>query len=144
MKRLMIILFALNIFLNQGFCQQPDTTTHKVESSNKKTDTIGDQKNIIDPKVCDENTQITFPVYFKLLGSDLKQQFTAPFHQTGREWVRIGVYAAGIAGISALVDEPVQRFAVKFHDNSNSVSSVSSYVTRFGGPYEVYTLAALG
>jgi membrane-associated phospholipid phosphatase len=145
MKKLIVVFLAGCIFFSEkGFSQQPDTLIHKLDSLNKKTDTTGGQKNVINPKAYDENTQITFPTYFILLGSDLKQQFTAPFHQTGREWIRIGVYAAGIAAVSALADEPVQRFAVKLHDSSNTVSSVSNYVTRFGGVYEVYTLAALG
>src|SRR4051812_44267667 len=145
MKSGIRVLFALCLFFSgKIFSQQPDTLIHKLDSLNKKTDTTGGQKNIINPKAYNESTQITFPTYFILLGSDLKQQFTAPFHQTGREWIRIGAYAAGIAAISALADEPVQRFAVKLHDSSNTVSTVSSYVTRFGGMYEVYTLAALG
>jgi membrane-associated phospholipid phosphatase len=145
MKASVFVFIAAGIFISEAtFSQQPDTLVHKLDSLNKKTDTTGGQKNIISPKAYNENTQITFPTYFILLGSDLKQQFTAPFHQTGREWIRIGTYAAGIAAVSVLADEPVQRFAVKLHDSSNTVSTVSSYVTRFGGMYEVYTLAALG
>ena len=145
MKVSVLVFVTAGVFFSKAaFCQQPDTLTHKLDSLNKKTDTTGGQKNVINPKAYNEYTQITFPTYFILLGSDLKQQFTAPFHQTGREWIRIGTYAAGIAAVSALADEPVQRFAVKLHDSSNTVSTVSSYVTRFGGMYEVYTLAALG
>jgi membrane-associated phospholipid phosphatase len=145
MKLLTLALMgACLLFSAKGFSQQPDTLIHKLDSLNKKTDTAGGQKNVISPRAYNEHTQITFSTYFILLGSDLKQQFTAPFHQTGKEWLRIGAYAAGIAGISAAADEPVQRFAIKLHDSSNTVSSVSSYVTRFGGMYEVYTLAALG
>jgi membrane-associated phospholipid phosphatase len=145
MKASLLLLFTATIFFSKnGMGQQPDTLAHKLDSLNKKTDTTGGQKNVINPKAYTENTQITFPTYFVLLGSDLKQQFTAPFHQTGREWARIGAYAFGIAAVSTLADEPVQRFAVKLDDSSTTVSSVSNYITRFGGMYEVYTLAALG
>ncbi len=41
-------------------------------------------------------------------------------------------------------NEPIQRFAIKLHNNSETISSVSNYVTRFGGNYEIYSLAALG
>ena len=78
------------------------------------------------------------------MGNDFKQQITAPFHQTPKEWLHIGMYAASIATISAVTDEPVQRLAIKVHDSSKVVSTVSSYVTKFGGRYELYTLAALG
>jgi len=131
------------IFLSKGFCQQPDTLVHKLDSLNKKTDTTGGQKNVINPKAYTENTGMTFSTYFILLGSDLKQQITAPFHQTGKEWLRIGAFAGATAILSS-IDEPVQRFAIKLHDSSETVSSASSYVTRFGGRYELYTLAAMG
>src|SRR5689334_1529842 len=145
MKALPLLCFVAGLFFSSEiFCQKPDTLIHRLDSLNKKTDTTGGQKNVINPKAYNENTQITFGNYFVLLGSDLKQQFTAPFHQTKQEWIRIGGYTTAIAAISVVVDEPVQRFAVKLHDSSNTVSSVSSYVTRFGGLYEVYTLAALG
>jgi membrane-associated phospholipid phosphatase len=141
--RTTLLLAVSLVFLNTGFCQQPDTLVHKLDSLNKNTDTTGGAKNVINPKAYNENTQITFSTYFILLGSDLKQQITAPFHQTGKEWLRIGAFIGATAVLSS-IDEPVQRFAIKMHDSSETVSSVSSYVTRFGGRYELYTLAALG
>jgi membrane-associated phospholipid phosphatase len=143
MKMRAAIIVGVFLLSYTAFCQQPDTLIHKLDSLNKKTDTTG-QKNIINPKAYTENTQITFSGYFALLGSDLKQDITAPFHQTRKEWIRIGEYTAGVAALSVLTDEPMQRFAIKLHDSSETVSSVSSYITRFGGTYEVYTLAALG
>ncbi|MBV9961564.1 MAG: phosphatase PAP2 family protein [Parafilimonas sp.] len=135
---LLMILFFKNVNA------QNDTLVNKLDSLNRKTDTTGSQTNIINPHAYTENTRISFPAYFILLGNDFKQQVTAPFHQTSKEWLRIGVYCASVATISAVADEPVQRFAVKVHDSSKAVSAVSSYVTKFGGRYEVYTLAALG
>lgn len=132
------------LFSYHAFSQQPDTLIHKLDSLNKKTDSAGGQINIINPKAYTENTRISFPAYFILLGSDLKQAVTAPFHQTGKDWSHIGIYAGSVAAFSLLADEPIQRFATKMHDNSNTVSSISSYVTKFGGRYEVYSLAALG
>lgn len=123
---------------------QNDSLTTKLDSLRNITDTSGGQTNIINPKAYTENTRITFPNYFVLLGNDFKQDITAPFHQTSKQWLRIGIYAASVAVFSAIADEPIQRLAVKVHDNSKIVSSVSSYVTNFGGRYEVYTLAALG
>jgi hypothetical protein len=145
MKTIIAMLFAAGIIFSQkGICQQPDTLIHKLDSLNKKTDTTGEQKNIINPHAYNENTEITFANYFVLLGSDLKQQFTAPFHQTKDEWIRIGEYAIATAGLSLVADEPVQRAAVRLHNSSETIGSVSNYITRFGGLYEVYTLAGLG
>jgi len=136
---LLLLYFSSNLY-----SQQKDTLVNKLDSLNKKTDIMGGQTNIINPKAYTENTRISFPAYFTLLGSDLKQQITAPFHQTAREWKNIGIYGVSVAAFSVLADEPIQRSAVNLRNNSNAVSSVSSYVTKFGGRYELYSLAALG
>jgi membrane-associated phospholipid phosphatase len=78
------------------------------------------------------------------LGSDIKQDITAPFHQTPGEWAHIGIYGVSVAAFSVLADEPIQRSATTIHNNSKTVANVSSYVTKFGGRYELYSLAALG
>jgi membrane-associated phospholipid phosphatase len=90
-----------------------------------------------------QKTKITFPVYWKLMASDLKQQVTSPFYARPRLWYR----AAAVAGITAgvlLLDKPINRAAVDLRNNNASLVSTSKFVTNFGGPYEVYTLAALG
>lgn len=143
MKILVFCLLPL-FFTTSVFSQQKDTLITKLDSLNKKTDTTGKQTNIINPKAYTETTRISFPAYFILLGSDAKQDFTAPFHQTVKEWKHIGIYGASVAAFSILADEPIQRSATTIHDNSKAVSSVSSYVTKFGGRYELYSLAALG
>jgi membrane-associated phospholipid phosphatase len=43
-----------------------------------------------------------------------------------------------------LLDKPINRYAVDLRQKNTSVVNTSKYVTRFGGVYEVYTLAALG
>lgn len=138
-----VLFWMVSLITTASFSQKPDTLVQKLDSLNKRTDTTG-QKNIINPKAYTANTAITFPGYFILLGNDLKQDVTAPFHQTTKEWLRIGAFAAGTAALSLTADEPIQRFAIRLHDSSETVSSISNYVTRFGGMYEVYTLAALG
>ncbi len=143
MNRRIFSLLASLFFSITGICQKPDTLVNKLDSLNKKTDTTGGQTNIISPLAYSENTKINFSTYFILLGSDLKQQITAPFHQTGKEWLCIGGYALATTALS-FADEPIQRFAIKLHNNSETISSVSNYVTRFGGNYEIYSLAALG
>jgi membrane-associated phospholipid phosphatase len=137
-------LICFCFFENNISAQQKDTLINKLDSLNKKADTTGGQINIINPTAYTENTRISFPAYFILLGSDIKQQVTAPFHQTSKQWLHVGIYSASVAAFSILADEPIQCAAVKLHDNSNTVAGISNYVTNFGGRYEVYSLAALG
>ena len=142
MKYYSLILFAL-LFSSVSFAQQPDTLIRKLDSLSNKADSAGGQINNINEDAYNYKTKINVPTYFILLGSDLKQQFTAPFHLKGKDWKKVGIFAVGM-GALALVDEPIQRSAVKFRSKSQTVRSVSKYVTNFGGAYEGYTLAALG
>jgi membrane-associated phospholipid phosphatase len=90
-----------------------------------------------------QKTKITFPVYFKLMASDLKQQVTSPFYARPRLWYRTAAVVAVTGGI-LLLDKPISRAAVDWRQKSPSMVSTSKFVTNFGGPYEVVTLAALG
>ena len=142
MKYYSLILFD-SLFSSVSFAQQPDTLIRKLDSLSNKADSAGGQINNINEDAYNYKTKINVPTYFILLGSDLKQQFTAPFHLKGKDWNKVGIFAVGM-GALALVDEPIQRSAVKFRSKSQTVRSVSKYVTNFGGAYEGYTLAALG
>ncbi len=126
-----------------GAFSQSDTLINKLDSLNKKTDSAGGQVNNISPKAYNENTKITFNTYFILLGSDLKQSFTKPFHMTGKDWGNVGKFALVVGAVS-LADESIQKSALHLRNNNNGVAGVSKYVTNFGGMYEAYTLAALG
>jgi membrane-associated phospholipid phosphatase len=90
-----------------------------------------------------QKTKITFPVYWKLMASDLKQQVTSPLHARPRLWYRTAAVVAATGGV-LLLDERISRLAVDWRKKSPGMVSTSKYVTRFGGAYEVYTLAALG
>lgn len=138
------LFFILGILITcSSIAQQPDTLIKKLDSLSAKVDSAGGQINNINPKAYNEKTKITFPTYFILLGSDFKQQITAPFHLTGRDWGKVGMFAI-TAGALAFADKPVQKFALKRRNESKTLRNVSRYVTNFGGPYEAYTLAALG
>jgi membrane-associated phospholipid phosphatase len=125
------------------FAQKPDTLIKKLDSLSKKKDSAGQQINNTNPAAYNEATKITFPSYFILLGSDLKQAFTKPFHMTSRDWITTGKFVI-VAGSLALLDEPVQHKALQLRNQSSTLRTVSKQVTNFGGPYEAYTLAALG
>jgi membrane-associated PAP2 superfamily phosphatase len=138
--RLYAISFLLLPFT--GLTQQPDTLIKKLDSLSKKTDSTGGQTNNINRAAYNENTKINVPVYFILLGSDMKQEITAPFHFHKKSWIKAGAIVLATVSLS-FADEPVQRFALHLRNNNKGVENVSKYVTKFGGVYEMYTLGAL-
>lgn len=139
-----VFLFALVVITSfSGFGQQPDTLIKKLDSLSKKTDSAGGQINNTNPVAYNEATKLTFSSYFILSGSDLKQAFTKPFHMTKKDWITTGKFAV-VAGGLAVLDKPIQRRALKLRNNSPTLQKISKQVTNFGGPYEAYTLGALG
>jgi membrane-associated phospholipid phosphatase len=137
------ITIALVLFSIAGFAQKPDTLIKKLDSLSKKTDTVGGQNNNINPSAYNENTKLNFATYFILLGSDMKQAFTKPFHMKKRDWGYVGLFAAGVTALS-FADEPIQKWALRLRNEHPGIQNTSRYVTNFGGMYEVYTLGALG
>ena len=137
------ILTSVSIFLSiLGFSQQPDTLIKKLDSLSKKTDTVGGQQNNTRLSAYNENTRLDFPTNIILLGSDVKQAFTKPFHMKKRDWGYLGAMAAA-TGLLSLADRPIQRTALKYRNEHPGIQNTSRYVTNFGGMYEVYTLAGL-
>ncbi len=123
------------------FSQKPDTLLKKLDSLSKKEDS-SKQKNIINPKAYNEQTKITVPVYFTLLGSNLKQQITGPFHTSKKSWIKVGAFTLA-TGALAFADVPIQREAVNFGNRNTTAKNISRFITNFGGLYEGYTLASL-
>lgn len=123
-----------------GFAQ--DTLINKLDSLSRKKDSAGQQLNNINPSAYNQKTELDFKSYFILLGSNLKQEFTKPFHMTKKDWRNFGIFTAGAAGLF-LVDKPIQKAALKFRNRNTVVNDISKYVTNFGGLYEGYTLAGL-
>jgi membrane-associated phospholipid phosphatase len=95
-----------------------------------------DNKDSIRREFYNTKTRITLPVYFKLLGHDFK-------HAKPRLWYRTAA-VVGATGAVLLLDVPISKNAVDWRKRSTTLVSTSKYITRFGGLYEVYTLAALG
>ncbi len=135
-----LIAFSLVCMHFTSFSQ--DTLAHKLDSLGLKKDSSGNQINNINPQAYNKKTQLTPKTYFILLGSDLKQEFTKPFHMTGKDWRNFGIFAAG-TGALYLVDKPIQQAALKLKNRNTSVNDISHYITNAGGIYEGFTLAGL-
>jgi hypothetical protein len=126
-----------------SYSQQPDTLIKKLDSLSKKSDSTGKAIVNTNPQAYEGRAELNSSSYFILLGSDLKQAFTKPFHMKSRDWKYLGLFTAGAVGVS-LADKPVQQFALRLRKSTPDVGNVGRYVTNFGGLYELYTLGAFG
>ena len=139
-----IILIALLSALSaKGFSQKTDTLIKKLDSLSQKADSAGKQINNTKESAYNEQTKLTFKTYFILLGSNLKQDFTKPFHMKKAEWGKFGAFVL-VSGALCFADEPIQQEALRFRNRNPDVIKVGKYITNFGGLYEMYTLGALG
>src|SRR4051794_23644645 len=145
MKRMRACTGALLLTLFSSIClgQKTDTLVKKLDSLSRKTDSAGGQVNNVRQEAYNENTKINFKTYFILLGSDFKQQVTAPFHTTTKDWIKVGKFAAVTVAIG-LFDEPIQQHALQFRTDNQVVRTVSNYTTNLGAQYEGMALVALG
>jgi membrane-associated phospholipid phosphatase len=140
LKKICIVL-VLGFGYTSAVHAQQDTLVKKLDSLSKKSDTVK-QVNNVNPAAYNETTKINFHNYFVLLGSDFKQQLTAPFHMSKRDWTKLGVFAVGLGALS-FGDEPIQKAALRMRNSSSSLRNVSHYVTNFGGAYETYVLTGM-
>ena len=137
------IVLILTLISSVAYSQKTDSLGKKLDSLSHKTDSVGHQTNIIKPSAYNENTKITAPTYFILLGSDIKQQFLSPFTTTKKGWAKVGLFTI-MTGALSFADEPIQRSTVKFVNNHQTFSNISNAITNTGGIYETITLGLLG
>ncbi|RYY85463.1 MAG: phosphatase PAP2 family protein [Chitinophagaceae bacterium] len=141
--RVLVVLLALLLGSLTSGAQETDTLIRKLDSLSRKTDSADKQINNTAPAAYNEETQLTFKTYFVLLGSDIKQAYTKPFHMKGRDWGSVGKFVL-VAGAVVLADKPLQRTALRWRNQSQTLRNVSSYVTEFGGDYEGIVIGSLG
>ncbi|MCU7549112.1 phosphatase PAP2 family protein [Chitinophagaceae bacterium LB-8] len=144
MKLAIRSVFILSILISTiALAQQPDSLIKKLDSAQLMTDSAGGQTNVINRKAYNERTEIHFDTYFILLTSNFKQQLTAPFHLTKKDWIKVGKFGVVLVGVG-LLDESIQRFGQNLRDNNKGVRVISNRVTNLGAQYEGITLIALG
>jgi len=139
--KLRVLLIAMLFIPLAGLTQQKDTLIKKLDSLNRKKDSVG-QVNNINRTAYNENTKITFKNYFVLLVSDMKQEFTQPFHMKKKDWLNFGKFAV-IEVALGFADESIQQEAMRFTSRNPGVKNTGNYISKFGGVYEGYTLAAI-
>lgn len=136
-----IIAFACLIIAYTATAQEPIIS--KPDSLNAKADSAGGQFSNNNPHAYDAQTRITPRSYVTLLISDLKQEFTKPFHMQPRDWGNLAKYAA-VGGTLAFFDGSIQRGATSLVARNPNTKKISKTITNFGGKYEVFALAAFG
>lgn len=142
MRKVFLLSLMVTVTLS-CFSQQPDTLIKKLDSLSERTDSAGGQINNTNPRAYNEATTFTVPSFFILQWSNLKQSFTKPFHMSKHDWVTFGKFAV-VTGALAFVDRPLQRWALDMRNHNSGLRVISRQITNFGGPYEAYTLSALG
>lgn len=90
-----------------------------------------------------KETNFTPKSYFVLLGTDLEQEFTGPFHAPKKTWLQVGGFAV-LEGALFFADESIKKFAVEWMRAHPGAKNVSQDITNFGGVWEGYTLAVFG
>lgn len=138
-KSLVIVIFSIPV---TGFSQK-DSLINKPDNVTIQKDSTDKQINTTPSKKYSENVGLTINSYFILLENNLKQEFAKPFHMKKKDWRNFGGFAATSVALF-FADKPVQQAALKLRNRNTGINNISQYVTNFGGPYEVYTLAASG
>lgn len=138
-----ILVVVLLCCSSSVFSQKPDTLIKRLDSLTKKTDSSGKPQNNTSPDAYNQTTKLNASTYFILLGSDLKQAFTKPFHMKKRDWKYLGAGAIVIGGLS-FADKPIQQWALRLRNNNPGMLNTSRYITNFGGAYEVIVLGSFG
>jgi membrane-associated phospholipid phosphatase len=137
--KVLVIIFLIPL---AAMPQQKDSLTKKLDSLNIKWDSLQSRINNDNNANSYDPAKIDFKTYFTLLADNFKQQATAPFHIKKKDWLKVAGFAL-LTGGFALVNEPINDFAIKLHKENKGLADISHYVTNFGGAYEVYAIAGL-
>ena len=131
-----LLLLALNVPVI-GFAQD-SLSNRNILNLNRSEDTLQ-----IESLSARDYSLKNFDNYFTLLGSNLKEEFTKPFHIKKKDWQNLGKFAVVITGLS-FADKPVQQAVLRLRNRNTELNNVSRNVSNFGGVYEVFTLAGIG
>ena len=88
-RALILFLFLLSFHCHYG--QTVGKIWKQLDSLARMPDTITQDAQYYE--IQKATTPISIPSYFTLLGSNLKQQITSPFHTSSKNWKEVGVYS---------------------------------------------------
>src|SRR5215213_8427412 len=112
MFRCGILMAIAFLFCITGMAQEKDTLVKKLDSLSKLPDSVSIRRESYN-----EQTKITGGTYLILLGNDFKQQFTAPFHIKGKDWVKVGSFVLVTGGVM-LADKSIQSYAIRLTEHN--------------------------
>ncbi|MDB5193279.1 MAG: phosphatase family protein, partial [Segetibacter sp.] len=139
--RMQIIVWFFVFGRFDGYSQKQEPLIKKLDSLKTSTGCISNSLDT-NPFAYKEVTKLTPHSYFALLASNIKQQVTLPLHTKKKNWIKVGAFAAFTTAVS-FTNKPINKFAVNLHNNSRTVDKASTFITKFGGLYEIYTLGGL-
>lgn len=134
---LSVIFFLLSIHLIAQDSLNKEQVSHQQEKNQ-----IAHSKQVYDGDF-NETIPLTFNSYFLLLGANLNQEFTKPFHMRKKDWRNFGFFAGGIVA-AGFADKPIQKAALNLRQQNSGLNSVSKLISNMGGIYEVGAIAGLG
>jgi membrane-associated phospholipid phosphatase len=143
MQKVLLILITALAMSGQATGQETDTLIKKLDSLHKVEAKDKPIKDVNKFNYTRE-TNLTPKTYFILLGTDLVQEATGPFHATKKTYIKVAEFAVLETGLYFFADKPVQRTATDFIQHNPGLRNTSEFITAFGASYEVYTLAAFG
>ncbi len=144
--RFVFLLGIIMSFLLACNAQVPvnaDTLLKKLDSLQAKQIDSGKVDNNTDPATYTKATTLGFKSYFILLGSNIKQQFTSPFHATKKDWLHVAGFAAATALIT-LADKPVNHLATDVIRGNDGIVTSSKYLTNVSGTSQLITMSVIG
>lgn len=139
-KKWLIALAIMSVHLT---ALSQDSLVNKSGNPNEKKDIFREQIKPINPKADSSKLLLNPKTYFILLGSDLKQEVTKPFHLKKKDWATLGEFTA-ITLASSFADEPIQQSALKLKRRNTGLNDISKGLSDFGGLYEIFTVAGIG
>jgi membrane-associated phospholipid phosphatase len=145
MKKILLVPLSLIFFMQVAQAQKVDSLGKKLDSLKTKpiADSAKGKKINVNETAYNERTKVNGKVYLALLGTNFTQEVTGPFHTPARSWHKVLGFAV-IEGGLFFADKPLQRYATDLVANNPGIQDVSSFITKFGAQYEIYTLAAFG
>ena len=141
----LILLHILFLLATQlGYSQDTDTLLRKLDSLHREEQKPENKRPPdIDEEDYTSQTNITPKGYVVLLGTNIVQEITGPFHTSGKTWLKVAGFVA-LEGALLFADKPIQKASYDFMQRNPGLRNTSQYITNFGDSYQGIVLLAFG